>query len=383
MSFQRLRSVVGGVRARLILLCDRLLPMMTKPPYLTVKVSQSYPIYFGENLSQFIEEKVQEKRLAIISNDVVAPLYANELADVLHQHGKAVSIHTVPDGEDSKSSEMFAKLLAELAQHNLDRKSAVLALGGGVVGDLAGFVAASYMRGIPFYQIPTTLLAMVDSSVGGKTGINLEEGKNLVGAFWQPQAVFMDMRYLRSLAEQEFRGGAVELFKHGLLADPTILQDVDNREFNPNGKADFLIDIIKRSVKVKADIVAIDEKEQNIRAYLNLGHTLAHALEAATNHQLTHGEAVAYGLVFDAHLAKQRGYADEVERCVRFLRWMNPKPLNVESLDALEPFIKRDKKNEGGKVRFVILEEIGKPMIVDDVTLEEREQAWKFLLAMS
>lgn len=354
-----------------------------QPSSLTVNVSQSYPIYFGENLATFIAETVQEKRLAIISNDVVAPLYSSKLANVLRQHGKTVSIHTVPDGEDSKSPEMFAKLLAELAQNNLDRKGAVLALGGGVVGDLAGFVAASYMRGIAFYQLPTNLLSMVDSSVGGKTGINLAEGKNLVGAFWQPQAVVMDMRYLRSLPEQEFRGGAVELFKHGLLADSSILQNVDNPEFNPNGQTGFLIDIIKRSVKVKADIVAIDEKEQNIRAYLNLGHTLAHALEAATNHQLTHGEAVAYGLVFDARVAKQRGYADEVERCVRFLRWMNPKPLNVKSLDVLEPFILRDKKNEAGKVKFVILEKIGKPMIVDDVTLEEREQAWEFLVAMS
>jgi 3-dehydroquinate synthase len=358
---------------------------MNTPSSLTIKVSQQYPIYFGENLSQFIAETIQEKRLAIISNTVVAPLHANGLAATLKEQGKTVSIHIVPDGEDSKSTEMFAKLLAELAQNNLDRKSAVLALGGGVVGDLAGFVAASYMRGIAFYQIPTTLLAMVDSSVGGKTGINLNEGKNLVGAFWQPQAVFMDMRYLRSLPEQEFRQGAVELFKHGLLADSSILQDVERGEFNPNGETEFLIDIIKRSVKVKADIVAIDEKEQNIRAYLNLGHTLAHALEAATNHELTHGEAVAYGLVFDTHLAKQRGYVDEVERCVRFLRWMNPKPLTIKSLELLEPYMLRDKKNEAGKVKFVILEEIGKPCIVDDVTLEERKRAWEFLvdLAMS
>jgi 3-dehydroquinate synthase len=356
--------------------------MMTRPSSLTVNVDQSYSICFGENLNEFVGGIIQEKHLAIISNDVVAPLYANELAEVFRGYGKTVSIHTVPDGEDSKSPEMFAKLLAELAQNNLDRKSAVLALGGGVVGDLAGFVAASYMRGIAFYQIPTTLLAMVDSSVGGKTGINLAEGKNLVGAFWQPQAVFMDMRYLRSLPEQEFRQGAVELFKHGLLADPSILQDVDNSEFNSKGQTEFLIDIIKRSVKVKADIVAIDEKEQNIRAYLNLGHTLAHALEATTHHELTHGEAVAYGLVFDAHLAKQRGYADEVERCVRFLRWMNPKPLTVKSLDVLEPYMLRDKKNEGGKVKFVILEEIGKPLIVDDVTLGERKEAWEFLIGM-
>jgi 3-dehydroquinate synthase len=352
---------------------------MTKVSSLTVQVSQPYPIYFGENLASFIAETVQEKRLAIISNDVVAPLYANELSEALRQQNKTVSIHTVPDGEDSKSAEMFAKLLAELAQNNLDRKSAVIALGGGVVGDLAGFVAASYMRGIAFYQIPTTLLAMVDSSVGGKTGINLTEGKNLVGAFWQPRAVFTDMSYLRSLPEAEFRQGAVELFKHGLLADKSILADVEHPEFYPEGDATFLIDIIKRSVKVKADIVAIDEKEQNIRAYLNLGHTLAHALEAATHHHLTHGEAVAYGLVFDAHLAKQRGYADEVERVVRFLRWMNPKALGISDLGVLEPYMLRDKKNEAGKVTFVILKQIGEPIMVADVSLQECQAAWAFL----
>lgn len=353
-----------------------------QPSSLTINVSQSYPIFFGEHLGPFLAETIREKRLAIITNNVIAPLYADELADTLRQKGNTVSIHSVPDGEDSKSPETFAKLLTELARANLDRKSAVLALGGGVVGDLAGFVAASYMRGIAFYQLPTTLLAMVDSSVGGKTGINLNEGKNLVGAFWQPQAVFTDVRYLRSLSEQEFRGGAVELFKHGLLADPTILEGVETSDFNPKGQTEFLIDMIKRSVKVKADIVAIDEKEQNIRAYLNLGHTLAHALEAATNHELTHGEAVAYGLVFDAHLGKQRGHADEVERCVRFLRWMNPKPLGVKSLGVLEPFMQRDKKNEGGKVKFVLLEKIGQPIIVDDVRLEEREQAWNFLTGL-
>jgi 3-dehydroquinate synthase len=356
---------------------------MSKPSSLAVKVSQSYPIYFGEYLSPFIAETIPEQRLAILSNAVVAPLYADKLAETLRRHGKTVSIHTVPDGEDSKSPEMFAKLLAELARNNLDRKSAVIALGGGVVGDLAGFVAASYMRGIAFYQLPTTLLAMVDSSVGGKTGINLAEGKNLVGAFWQPQAVFTDMHYLRSLSELEFRQGAVELFKHGLLADPSILRDVERPEFNPKGETAFLIDIIKRSVKVKAEIVAVDEKEQNIRAYLNLGHTLAHALEAATNHELSHGEAVAYGLVFDACLAKQRGYADEVERCVRFLDWMNPKPLSVENLDALEPYMLRDKKNEAGKVKFVILESIGKARLVDDVTPGERERAWAYLVGLS
>jgi 3-dehydroquinate synthase len=344
-----------------------------------VQVSQPYPIYLGEHLNSFIAETIGEKQLVIISDTTVASLYAQALLEALESHSKKVTLHVVAVGEDSKSPQVFASALGALARANLDRKSAVIALGGGVVGDLSGFVAASYMRGIAFYQIPTNVLSMVDSSVGGKTGINLPEGKNLVGAFWQPQAVLMDMNTLRSLPQSEFRQGAVELFKHGLLADPSILPDVENPEFNPKGDAEFLRDIIQRSVQVKADIVAIDEKEQNIRAYLNLGHTLAHALESATHHRLSHGEAVAYGLVFDAYLAKQRGYADETERVLRFLHWMNPKPLGIKDLADLEPYMLRDKKNEAGKVKFVILKKIGEPVMVDDVTLLEREQAWEFL----
>ena len=344
-----------------------------------VQVSQPYPIYLGQDLNSFIAETIQEKKIAVISDEMVAPLYAQELLEVLEFYGKKVTLHVVAVGEDSKSSQTFASALGALARANLDRKSAVIALGGGVVGDLSGFLAASYMRGVAFYQIPTNVLSMVDSSVGGKTGINLPEGKNLVGAFWQPQAVFMDMNTLRSLPESEFRQGAVELFKHGLLADPSILADVESPEFHPKGDAEFLRNIIQRSVKVKADIVAADEKEQSIRAYLNLGHTLAHALEAATNHRLSHGEAVAYGLVFDAHLAKQRGYDDETERILRFLHWMKPKPLGLSDLAELEPYMQRDKKNEAGKVKFVILKEIGEPVMIDDVGFEERSKAWAFL----
>jgi 3-dehydroquinate synthase len=344
-----------------------------------VQVSQPYPIYFGQALNDFIAQTIKEKKVVIISDTTVARLYASDLQRALEHQGKTVIVHGVAVGEDSKTTTTFAHCLSVLAQANLDRKSALIALGGGVIGDLTGFLAASYMRGINFYQIPTNVLSMVDSSIGGKTGINLPEGKNLVGAFWQPQAVFMDMNTLRSLPESEFRQGAVELFKHGLLADPTILPDVESPEFHPKGDAEFLRDIIQRSVQVKADIVAQDEKEQNIRAYLNLGHTLAHALEAATHHQLSHGEAVAYGLVFDAHLAKQRGYADETERVLSFLRWMKPGPLQVKDIGELEPFMLRDKKNEAGKVKFVILKKIAEPVMVDDVGFEERAGAWEFL----
>ncbi len=254
----------------------------------------------------------------------------------------------------------------------------MLALGGGVVSDLAGFVAASFMRGIDFYICPTSLLAMVDASVGGKTGVNLPEGKNLVGAFWQPKAVFIDVETLRTLSEREFKQGAVELFKHGLLADPSILKDMAKDTFRRDGPSDFLVDLIKRSVQVKADIVAADEREGGVRAYLNLGHTLAHALEAHSEHQLTHGEAVAYGLLYAAKLAELRGWQGGLEKVEMFVRWVSPRPLNATSLGELIPYIERDKKKMD-KVRWVLLERPTHPHLVDDVSAEHLERAWDYL----
>ena len=254
----------------------------------------------------------------------------------------------------------------------------MLALGGGVVSDLAGFVAASFMRGIDFYICPTSLLAMVDASVGGKTGVNLPEGKNLVGAFWQPKAVFIDVETLRTLPEHEFKQGAVELFKHGLLADPSILKDMAKDTFRRDGPSDFLADLIKRSVQVKADIVATDEREGGVRAYLNLGHTLAHALEAHSKHQLTHGEAVSYGLLYAAKLAELRGWQGGLEEVEAFVRWVSPRPLNATSLGELIPYIERDKKKMD-KVRWVLLEHPTHPRLVDDVSDEHLQRAWDYL----
>jgi 3-dehydroquinate synthase len=237
------------------------------------------------------------------------------------------------------------------------------------------------MRGIAFYTLSTTLLGMVDAAVGGKTGVNLPEGKNLVGAFWQPKAVLMDVLALTSLPEHVFREGAVELFKHGLLADPHLLKDVQHPEFRRDGSPDFLEQTVTRSVKVKADVVAEDERETGRRAHLNLGHTLGHALEAYSHQTptpLSHGDAVTYGLLFATRLAAARGYADETERVAAFLRWVNPRPLPETSLDTLLPFIARDKKHLE-RQRWVLLERVGLPRIVDDVSEAELHSAWAYL----
>ena len=285
----------------------------------------------------------------------------------------------VPAGEDSKSAERWLDLQRGFARERLDRASAVVAVGGGVVGDLAGFAAATYLRGVAWYQVPTSLLAMVDASVGGKTAIDLPEGKNLTGAFWQPRAVFADVRTLRTLPDAEFRQGAVELFKHGLLADPALLERFENG-FGPDAPEQALAEAIARSVAVKAEIVALDEREGDVRAHLNLGHTLAHALEAASGHALPHGDAVAYGLHYAALLARNRGLTDLTARTRRLVTWERPAPLPDAPFERLRTFMARDKKNRSGRQRFVLLEDIGRPVVVDDVTPGEQERAWNELI---
>ncbi len=342
-----------------------------------VEVRPSYPVTIGRGLSQ-AAESVKAQSVALISDANVAPLYAEEVAHSLEGCGKRVKRYVVPPGEASKSITTFGQLLSKMAGDGLTRQSAVLALGGGVVSDLAGFVAASFMRGIDFYICPTSLLAMVDASVGGKTGINLPEGKNLVGAFWQPKEVIIDVETLRTLPEREFKQGAVELFKHGLLADPSILGDMSKDTFHRDGPSDFLADLIGRSVQVKANIVAQDEREGGVRAHLNLGHTLAHALEAHSEHGLTHGDAVSYGLLFAAKTAELRGWHGGLEETRAFLRWVSPAPFSATSLEELLPYIERDKK-KADKVRWVLLESPSHPRLVSDVSNEHLERAWRYL----
>lgn len=350
---------------------------------LRVDLEPSYPLFVGEGVSGQLANVVTETRVAVLSDANVYAQHGERLQTSLEQAGKQVSVHTFAPGESSKSSTTYAALLSQLVNAKLDRRSAIVSLGGGVTGDLAGFVAASYMRGIPFYGVPTSLLAMVDASVGGKTGINLPEGKNLVGAFWQPKAVFIDTAHVRSLPLPVFKQGAVEHFKHGLLADPQILSDVIQPAFSPDGDADFLAATLARSVQVKAAVVAADEKEAGVRAHLNLGHTLGHALESASQHQLSHGEAIAYGLVFAARLAAARGLADETERTLQFLRWLAPQPLPDVPLEILTAYMKRDKKTLDARLRFVLLEQIGSPFIAEDVTQAELEAAWQYLKEQS
>ncbi len=346
-----------------------------------VAVAPPYAVSVGAGLlDSLLPEAVRERRVALVSDENVMAAHGHRVVAALEATGRRVAAFVVPPGEASKSLERYGALLRDLARSELPRDGAVVALGGGVVGDLAGFVAASYLRGVALYQVPTSLLAMVDASVGGKTGLDLPEGKNLVGAFWQPRAVIADVATLRTLPQSEFRQGTVEAFKHGLLAAPDLL-DAFGPGWLPQAPVERLREVVARSVEVKAAVVAADEREAGVRAHLNLGHTLAHALEAASGHALAHGDAVGYGLVFASLLARARGHADLVDLTTRFLRWLAPAPLPRADLATLRRFMARDKKVAAGRLRMVLLEDVGRPVVVSDVTDAELAAAWSELEA--
>ena len=294
-------------------------------------------------------------------------------SNVLQKHPLAVEqmksvaeIISISGGEGSKCFAKFAEICSQLAQMNIDRKSVIVAWGGGVIGDLAGFVASAYMRGIKFYQIPTTLLAMVDSSVGGKTGINIPEGKNLVGAFHQPQGVFADIDFLATLPEREFSAGVAEVVKCGILGDEKLFVDIENLSEELSCKSSYLPEAICRCCALKAMVVAADEREsasEGGRALLNLGHTFGHAIEKTAGYgKYLHGEAVAVGMVMASRLSKNLGFADCCERIKKLLQKCNlPVEINYEvSEENFIEAITHDKKNSGGNLRFVLIEEIGR-----------------------
>ncbi len=338
---------------------------------LQVNLQPAYPILIARDA--FLSVRIPERRVALLCDERIAPLYAPALVSSLERGGSEVHLLLVPSGEAAKTLEVHAKLLSELAQLGLTRDSAVVALGGGATSDLAGYVAASYLRGIAFYVCPTTLLAMVDASVGGKTGVNLPQGKNLVGAFHQPRAVFMNTSSLESLPSATFREGAAELFKHGLIADSKLCQLVLEAGFNAQHPR--LETTLASGVQVKIDIVQQDPFEQNIRAFLNFGHTLAHALEAITHHAIPHGEAVGYGMHYAALLGKTLGYADVTHLTNAFLEYQKPTALPSLEWIKIRDFMARDKKADQTGVRFVLLEDVAKPKL-ERVPEAALEMAW-------
>jgi shikimate kinase/3-dehydroquinate synthase len=301
-------------------------------------------------------------RGVVVTNTTLAALYGPHLADILPN----TRLVTMPDGERYKTLDTVAALYAEFVEAGLDRSSTVFAFGGGVVGDTAGFAAATYMRGVRLVQVPTTLLAMVDSSVGGKVGVDLPQGKNLVGAFKQPDYVLAPLSVLHTLPEREWRCGMAEIIKHGFLADPELLKpELWTIERAP--------ELVRRAVQVKVDVVQRDPYEQNVRAHLNLGHTFAHAVEQVSGYSWLHGEAVGVGLVAAARLSYAMSLCnsslpEEVEDIVSQIGL--PTRLGGLEPGALYAAMFTDKKWQGGHSRFILLRGVGQPEIVHDVPKE-------------
>jgi 3-dehydroquinate synthase len=343
---------------------------------LTVDLGErSYPIHIGAGLLRqpgLIVPHLAQKRVAIVTNATVAPLYLQTLSDGLALNDVDVVPIVLPDGEQYKTWETLNTIFDALLTHRCERKTTLIALGGGVIGDLTGFAAASYLRGVPFIQIPTTLLAQVDSSVGGKTGINHPLGKNMVGAFYQPQLVLADTDTLHTLPPRELSAGLAEVIKYGLIYDAAFFDWLEAHIDALRALDQTAIAYaIARSCAVKAEVVAQDERESGVRALLNLGHTFGHAIESGMGYgNWLHGEAVAAGTVLATDVSRRMGLMTEaqVER-LRALYRRAGLPDTAPDL-GVEEYMQHmglDKKVEGGRIRFVLLRGIGEAFVTAEV----------------
>jgi len=336
---------------------------------------RAYPIYVGVDIlgdAKLYAPHLQSRHVAIVTNAVVAPLYLERLRGALAVCGASAVDILVEDGEQAKRWETLDTIIAAMLEARCDRRSVVIALGGGVIGDLAGFAAAIYQRGISFIQVPTTLLAQVDSSVGGKTGINHALGKNMIGAFHQPLAVIADVGVLATLPPRELRAGLAEVIKHGLVLDATFFEWLEAHVERLLGDdAEALTHAVLRCCELKADVVAADEREAGLRAVLNFGHTFGHAIEAGVGYgSWLHGEAVAAGMVMATELSARCGTLDaSVVARLRALLARAGLPVEGPELapDRYLELMTIDKKATAGRIRFVTLEAIGRAALRDDL----------------
>lgn len=336
--------------------------------------AHSYPIYIGRGIlfdGELLRTHIRSRQVFIVSNETVGPLYRKRIEDSLA--GFQVDSLDLPDGESFKNLEILNRIFTRLLQKKHNRTTTLIAIGGGVIGDMAGFAAACYQRGIDLIQIPTTLLAQVDASVGGKTAVNHALGKNMIGAFCQPKCVIIDIETLNTLPKREFISGLAEVIKHGVIRDLQFFQWLEaNLASVLNLDADSLGYIVKRNCQIKAEVVCTDEKEQGIRTLLNLGHTFGHAIETAMGYgNWLHGEAVAVGMVMAADLSARSGrLAGAQSRRIKALLERSGLPVSPPVEIAAERYrelMQVDKKAIDGTIRFVLLEEIGAATLVDNV----------------
>ena len=345
---------------------------------------KSYNIFIENQLISLIptilKKEVSPKNIIIISQDIILKNYGKQLLNNLSNNNLKCEIITISNSENAKSLNEYQKVIKQLFDFKCDRSSIILALGGGVVGDLAGFVASTFMRGIKYYQIPTTLLSMVDSSIGGKTGINTKQGKNLIGSYHQPKAVFIDPYLLKSLPIEEVYSGLGEIVKYGFIYNMQFLEKINNwlDDINnfPFTKA------ISESCKIKAKIVSEDEMENGLRRILNFGHTIGHALEAHIGYnQIRHGEAISYGMLCAGWISNRNDFLnlDEYEKLVRIIKKLPLPKIPKIHKDDLLPYILKDKKNEKNKLNFIVLNKLGNAITTDKITHNKIVESLKLL----
>lgn len=347
----------------------------------TVKVElgeRSYDIIIGSGLLDGIGARLKaygpSPKAALVSNPTVFALYGKRVAGSLKKAGFNLEHVIIPDGEEYKNLETLKRIYDELLKHGLDRKSALIALGGGVVGDIAGFAASTYMRGISYVQIPTTLLAQVDSSVGGKTGVDHKLGKNMIGAFWQPGLVLIDVATLKTLPKKQLLAGLAEVIKYGVIYDSELFEFLEaNRDRILNLDNEAITHIIRRSCEIKADVVSKDERESGLRAILNYGHTIGHAVETATGYtRYLHGEAVAIGMHLEAKLSQllkgiDDGQVFRIKALIDSYGLPSEIPGDINRDDILSS-MQLDKKAVAGKLKFILPERIGAVRIRKDIS---------------
>lgn len=341
--------------------------------------SKKYPIYieksFNKLKSAFENAGLGHKKILVITDTNVEKLYLDAVLNELKEISQSISHYAFKAGEENKNIETMQDLYKACMDNMLDRKSLIVALGGGVCGDMAGFAAATYMRGIKFVQIPTTLLAQVDSSVGGKTGIDFLGGKNIIGAFYQPEFVYVNVNTLKTLPKDEIISGMGEVIKHGLIKDVSYFEYIcKNKEKIKVLEEDAMIHIVEGSCKIKSEVVSADEQERGIREILNFGHTFGHAVESVSNFSIPHGKAVGLGMICALDLSEKYGNigSEEKERIKLLLDYFEM-PLKIEDLDKNKIYSQMfyDKKIKDGKLTFIILKNIG--TAIADNTINEDE----------
>ena len=338
-----------------------------------------YDIVFTDSFDLLVEElqafDVDSRRVAVIADSNTARLFGDAVCTALSGHCKKVLLHTFTAGEVNKTLDTVKEIYKELIDSEFDRKDLLIALGGGVVGDITGYTAATYLRGVDFVQIPTTLIAQSDSSIGGKTGVDFDGYKNMVGAFYMPKLVYMNTTVLQELDDRQFYAGFAEVMKHGLIKDATFYEWLLENMYEIHDRdADILEEMIMRSCTVKKLVVEKDPKEQGDRALLNFGHTIGHAIEKAMNFEMLHGECIALGMVAAAYISWKHNWLSMEEYYeVRDMFVPFQLPISIDSIDPEEilKLTRSDKKMEKGQIKFVLLKKVGKAVIDRTVTDDE------------